>query len=74
MDHDSTSLYIIATVLTDRGKTNTVAFNRIQDRDDVLRECDGLEINGKKDRFINFLENFHLSRDNLLYNHYVTKL
>merc|ERR1712168_1269224 len=25
-----------------------VAFNRIQDRDDVLRECDGLEINGKK--------------------------
>ena len=54
---------ITATVLTDRRKTNTVAFNRIQDRDDVLRECDGLEINGKKDRFINFLENFHLSHD-----------
>ena len=45
MDRDS----ITATVLTDRRKTNTVAFNRIQDRDDVLRECDGLEINGKKD-------------------------
>ena len=57
---------ITATVLTDRRKTNTVAFNRIQDRDDVLRECDGLEINGKKDRFINFLENFHLLRENLL--------
>lgn len=25
-----------------------VAFNRIQDRDDVLKECDGLAINGKK--------------------------
>ena len=59
MDRDS----ITVTVLTDRRKTNTVAFNRIQDRDDVLRECDGLEINGKKDRFINFLENFHLSHD-----------
>lgn len=59
MDRDP----ITVTVLTDRRKMNTVAFNRIQDRDDVLRECDGLEINGKKDRFINFLENFHLSRD-----------
>ena len=39
-------------------KRKKVAFNRIQDRDDVLRECDGLEINGKKDRFINFLESF----------------
>ena len=33
-------------------ETYKVAFNRIQDRDDVLRECDGLEINGKKDRFM----------------------
>ena len=56
-------MYKIAIVLKDRRKTKKVAFNRIQDRDDVLRECDGLEINGKKDRFINFLENFHLSRD-----------
>ena len=39
-------------------KTKKVAFNRIQDRDDVLRECDGLEINGKKDRFLNFSEIF----------------
>ena len=62
MDRDS----ITVTVLTDRRKTNKVAFNRIQDRDDVLRECDGLEINGKKDRFINFLENLHLSWENLL--------
>ena len=35
-------------------ETYKVAFNRIQDRDDVLRECDGLEIHGKKDRFMIF--------------------